>query len=109
MSHALITGPIQGRIPDGNGGFVDVTPDVVYLETEEDVQVMAEAIEVEHAVRGSHPIQAECATLAPLNDAVNDETVDDTVVAAHLGVHDHKNVLKAHQAAHQSLNRKAGL
>lgn len=109
MSHALITGPIQGRIPDGHGGFVDVTPDVVYLETEDEVTAVAEAIEVEHAHRGTHPIQAECATLGPLNDAVQDKDTDDDVVAAHLGVHNHKSVLKGHQDAHKALNEKVGL
>jgi hypothetical protein len=108
MTHALITGPIQGRIPNGDG-FVDVTPEVVYFDSEEEAKAAAEAIELEHAHRGSHPIQHECEVLGPLNDAVNDKDVDDADVAARMGVHDHKNVLKAHQDAHKALDKKAGL
>jgi hypothetical protein len=45
---------------------------------------------VEHAVRGTHPVQHECAVL--------DE-------------HGHPDpaVIKAHKAAHKALNKKAGL
>lgn len=108
--HALITGPIQGRIPDGSGGFVDVTPDVVYLDTKDEVQAVADAIEVEHAVRGSHPIQAECAVLGPINAALESgDTAGAKSLAYGLGVHDHKAIVDAHQKAHKALNRKAGL
>lgn len=108
MTHALITGPIQGRIPRGDG-FVDVTPEVLYFDSEGEAAEVAEAIELEHAHRHTHPLQQECEVLGPLNDAVADKNADDALVAAHLGVHDHKNVLKAHQEAHKALNKKAGL
>jgi hypothetical protein len=84
--HALVTGPITGRIPHGDG-FVDVTPDVVYLDSEEEARAVADSVEVEHAVRGTHPLQAQCAAL--------DGAPDD--------------VVKAHRAAHKALNEKAGL
>lgn len=58
--HALITGPITGRIPIKNDahpeGFVDVTPDVLLFDTPEHVQAVADAIEAEHYARGTHPI-----------------------------------------------------
>lgn len=91
--HALITGPIQGRIPHGDG-FVDVTPEVVYFDTEEEAQSAAEAIEIEHAVRGTHPVQHECGVL------------DDPEIRPE-GVS--PDVIKAHRAAHRALNEKAGL
>lgn len=94
MSHALVTGPITGRIPNGDGGFVDVTPDVLLFDTEEEVAAVAEAIEVEHAVRGTHPLAAECANL-------NDPEL-------HPGGAP-EDVVKAHQEAHKALNKKAGL
>ena len=81
MSHALVTGPITGRIPHG-GGFVDVTPDVLMFDTPEEAAAVAESIEAEHAVRGTHPVQLECAVLSEHAD---------------------------HQAAHKALNKKAGL
>ena len=58
---------------------------------------------------GTHPVQAECEILGPLNDAIQNPDVDDAHEARLLGVHDHKNVIKGHQAAHQALNKKAGL
>jgi hypothetical protein len=107
--HALITGPISGRIPNGDG-FVDVTPDVLLFEDPEEVNAAADAIEVEHAVRGSHPIQAECEVLGPLNAALESGNADDARALAYsLGVHDHKAVVQAHQKAHKALNKKAGL
>jgi hypothetical protein len=93
MTHALITGPITGRIPHGDG-FADVTPDVVYLHSEEEAVALADSIEVEHAVRGTHPLDAECAQLddpAAHPDGIPDE------------------VRKAHQKAHKALRKKAGL
>lgn len=107
--HALVTGPISGRIPSGDGNFVDVTPDVVFLDSEEDVQKLADAIEVEHAVRGTHPVQQECAVLGPVNAALQESAEEGRRVATNLGVHDHKNVIAAHQKAHAALNKKAGL
>lgn len=109
MTHALITGPIQGRIPDGKGGFVDVTPDVLLLDSPEEAQQVADAIEAEHAVRGTHPIQAECAVLGPVNAALQESAAEGRRVATLLGVHDHKSVIEAHQAAHKALNEKAGI
>jgi hypothetical protein len=107
--HALITGPIQGRIPDGDGGFLDVTPDVLLLDSPEAVQAAAEAIEVEHAVRGTHPVQQECAVLGPVNAALQESDEAGRSEAIRLGVHDHKNIISAHQKAHKALNKKAGL
>jgi hypothetical protein len=88
--HALITGPIQGRIPHGDG-FVDVTPDVLMFDSEDEARTVADSIEVEHAVRGTHPVQQECAVLDQHRDEFPAEAV------------------KAHQAAHKALNKKVGL
>lgn len=90
MSHALVTGPIAGRIPHA-GGFVDVTPDVLYVESEEEARAVADSIEAEHAVRGTHPVQLECAVLSEHGAEFAPATI------------------KAHQAAHKALNKKAGL
>lgn len=91
--HALVTGPIQGRIPHGDG-FLDVTPDVLQFDTVEEAQAAAESIGVEHAIRGSHPLQAECANL-------------DDPVCFPAGAPD--DVVKRHRREHKALNRKAGL
>lgn len=91
--YALVTGPIQGRIPHGDG-FVDVTPDVVYFDSAEESTAVAEAIEVEHAVRGTHPLDVECANLD--DPALNPDGAPDDVV-------------KAHRAAHKALKKKAGI
>jgi hypothetical protein len=64
-THALVTGPIQGRIPvDGHPeGWVDVTPDMIFFEHDDENEAppqllaVAEAIENEHYRRGSHPLQ----------------------------------------------------
>ena len=57
--HALITGPITGRIPikhdNHPDGWVDVTPDVIYADDEHHVQALADAISDEHHARGTHP------------------------------------------------------
>ena len=59
MSHALITGPIVGRIPIAHAsspdGWVDVTPDVLLFDDLDTVNAVASAIEDEHRVRGTHP------------------------------------------------------
>ena len=59
MSHALITGPIVGRIPIDHEahpeGWVDVTPDVLMFDDLERVHAIASAIEDEHRARGTHP------------------------------------------------------
>jgi hypothetical protein len=88
--HALITGPITGRIPHGNG-FVDVTPDVVYFDSEKEAQAAADSIESEHLARGTHPVQLECEVLRQHGDEFPAETV------------------ASHQAAHKALNKKAGI
>lgn len=93
QKYALVTGPIQGRIPHGDG-FVDVTPEVLLFDSEDEVIAVAEAIEVEHAVRGTHPLDAECAHL-------------DDPAAYPDGIPD--DVRKAHRAAHKTLKEKAGL
>ena len=88
--HALITGPITGRIPHGDG-FHDVTPDVLMFATVEEAQAFADSIELEHAARGTHPVQLECEVLRQHADEFPAGTVE------------------AHQAAHAALNSKAGL
>lgn len=92
-THALVTGPIAGRIPHGDG-HLDVTPDVLYFDTLAEAKAAADSIEVEHAVRGTHPVQLECSVL------------DDPEIRPE-GVH--PDVIKAHRAAHKALNKKAGL
>lgn len=64
--HALITGPITGRIPvEGHpDGHVDVTPEVLYFDHDSDetppgLQAVADAIDVEHRIRGTHPGQVD--------------------------------------------------
>lgn len=87
--HALVTGPISGRIPHGDG-HLDVTPDVLYFDTPGEAQAAADSIELEHAARGTHPVQQEC-----------------PVLSAH--GHPDPAVIEAHQAAHAALNQKAGI
>ena len=94
--HALVTGPINGRIPHGDG-FIDVTPDVVFLDSAEEVAAVAESIEVELATRGEHPLQAECAVLSNA-DAIHPG-----------GLSFDESVITEHQAAHKALNKKVGL
>ena len=57
--HALVTGPITGRIPiehDGHPeGHVDVTAEVLMFDDVEHVQAVADAIIAEHRIRGTHP------------------------------------------------------
>ena len=95
--HALITGPISGPIPTPDptipGDFVDVTPDVLYFDDKKIALAVADAIEVEHYNRGTHPVQQECAYL-------DDE-------AEHPGGVDPAR-RKAHQAAHKALTKKVG-
>lgn len=83
--HALITGAITGRIPTPDpgidGDFLDVTPDVLYFDDQATAIKVADAIEVEHYVRGSHPVQLECAAM----DAQPDIT--DEARAAHKKLH----------------------
>lgn len=94
---AVVTGPITGRIPIKHAkhpeGFVDVTPYVVYTDDLDHAHAIADAIEVEHHVRGTHPLQTECAYL------------DD--VTQHPNGLDPERI-KAHRAAHKALNKKVG-
>lgn len=59
VQHALVTGPIVGRIPCPDkcvkGDHIDVTPDVLLFDTLEEVNAVAAAIADEHTVRGTHP------------------------------------------------------
>jgi hypothetical protein len=54
MAHAVLTGPIRGTVTLPDGRSVDVSDDIVYLETPEDAQAVAEAIGDRHA-RDGHP------------------------------------------------------
>lgn len=58
-TYALVTGPISGRIPIKHKahpeGHVDVTPDVLLLDSPGQLQAVLDAIEAEHRVRGTHP------------------------------------------------------
>lgn len=75
-THALVTGnTIAGRIPvdhpDHPDGFIDVTPPVLYFEHDDEdrppdgLLAAADAIEDEHWVRQTHPVQL---SLQALND-----------------------------------------
>lgn len=59
MSHALVTGPIEGEIPIDHpnhpAGVVDVTPSVLILEDDDHALALADAIEQAHLERGTHP------------------------------------------------------
>jgi hypothetical protein len=92
-THALVTGPtIIGRIPHGEG-FLDVTPDVLYFDTHAEALAAADSIEVEHHVRGTHPIQLECQALDDPEQYPN-------------GISDEHRA--AHRAAHRELNARMG-
>lgn len=93
MTHALITGPIDGRIPTGDGKFLNVTPDVLFFDTHDDALAAANAIEAEHHARGSHPLQVECRYL------------DDP--AEHPGGVPQDRI-HAHRVAHTALNKRVG-
>lgn len=84
--HAVVTGPITGRIPTPDGAiphdFVDVTPDVLYFDTEELAVSVAHAIEDEHYVRDTHPVQEQCRELHAQED-ISDEEME-----AHRALHD---------------------
>lgn len=98
QSVAVVTGPITGRIPTPDpavkADMVNVTPDVLYFDTVEEAQAVAAAIETEHAIRGTHPIQLECGHLLDpefFPDGADPERLAD------------------HQAAHAALNQAQGL
>jgi hypothetical protein len=54
QSHALITGPVKGTVTTAAGDEVDVTPPVLYFDSEEEARDVADAIGARHAERG-HP------------------------------------------------------
>lgn len=60
-AHAVLTGPITGRVPIDHEAFpdgvVDVTADVMYVGTQEEAVAVADAIEKEHVRRNTHPVQ----------------------------------------------------
>lgn len=78
---ALVTGlGISGRIPINHErhpeGFVDVTPPVIYSDDPDHLQAVADAIEDEHFVRGTHPAQLAVKALddpKQFPDGVTDE------------------------------------
>lgn len=54
MSHAVITGNhISGTVTLPDGREVDVTDYVVYVDTAEDAQAVADAIEAKHRADGT--------------------------------------------------------
>jgi hypothetical protein len=101
--HALVTGEsISGRIPvshpDIPAGYIDVTPDTLYFEhddatTPATLLAVAAAIEDEHYVRKTHPVDAACVAL---NDPDQYDQNDPAVQALKV----------AHQAEHQALHAK---
>lgn len=76
-THALVTGPITGRIPTPHkaidGDFTDVTPDVLYFDDSKVAEAVASAIESEHYARGSHPVQLQCAEIDRQPDVTDEE------------------------------------
>jgi hypothetical protein len=109
--HAVATGNITGRIPykGGKDGFIDVTSDYVFVDSVEEAQAVAEAIELEHAARHTHPVQLECEFLGHLNETMQSNKTEGRREAVMLGVHEPEAVLERHQAEHKALNEKAGL
>jgi hypothetical protein len=60
--HVVVTGTgISGRIPISHPahpeGFVDVTPDSLEVADDGHAKAVCDAIEAEHYVRGTHPLQ----------------------------------------------------
>jgi hypothetical protein len=54
MQHAVLTGPIKGTVTLPDGRQIDVSDDVILLDTIEDAQAVADAIGARHAADG-HP------------------------------------------------------
>ena len=54
MSHAVLTGPISGTVTLPDGTEVDVTPEVVYVDTPEAAEQVAHAVGQRYADEG-HP------------------------------------------------------
>jgi hypothetical protein len=88
-THALVTGPISGRIPISHDrhpeGFVNVTDDVIYSDDHDHILAVAHAIEMEHHARGSHPTQLECKHLDDV--AAHPNGVDPDRRAQHRATH----------------------
>jgi hypothetical protein len=99
--HALVTGPIVGRIPTPDPvvphDFVDVTPDVIYFDNKDHALAVAHAIEDEHWTRGSHPLQLSDEDY----DLLNDEQKQ-AHVAAHREAKQRIEDRVAKHAAHQA-------
>jgi hypothetical protein len=103
--HALITGVnMSGRIqvaehPDG---WVDVTPEILYFEhdsneTPDIVHDVANAIEAEHYVRRTHPVDLAC-------QALDDPDQYDPADPIHAAVRE--QMIADHRAEHQALHQK---
>ena len=54
MSHAVLVGPITGTVTLPDGTVIDVTPEVVYVDTVEAAEQVAHAVSQRYAVEG-HP------------------------------------------------------
>lgn len=95
--HALVTGPIAGPVPTPSpeipGDFVDVTPPVLYFESEKVALAVADAIEDKLYADGLHPTQGECTYL-------------DTEAEHPGGVDPDRRA--AHKKAHKALDKKMG-
>lgn len=97
-THALVTGVnISGRIPvpEHPDGWVDVTPDVLYFEADSNdtpdiVHHVADAIEVEHYVRKTHPTEQACRALSDPQEYPNPSP----------------ELIAAHKAEHEALHAK---
>ncbi len=75
--HALVTGPITGRILTPSGDIphdtVNVTDDVLYFDDVKIAQAVAYAIEDEQWARDSHPIQEQRRELDSQPDITDEE------------------------------------
>lgn len=78
--HAVITGPITGRVetPDPlvPADSVQVTPDVLYLDTQEQAVALADAIEDTLWQRGTHPLHEQLAELEAQADVTPQQVAD---------------------------------
>lgn len=54
MQHAVLTGPIKGTVTLPDGRQIDVSDEIILLDTLEDAQAVANAIGARHAEVG-HP------------------------------------------------------
>lgn len=102
-AHVVLTGPISGRIPIDNPAFadgvVDVTEGVLHVDSVEQAQAVAHAIEVAHVTRGTHPVQqAERALKA-----------DAQAVAKGAAKRFHDDVRAGHEQQKADLAKRVGL